>query len=234
MAKDESRLEEHLMLIETKLGGTEKAPPVTKDRLDWHLDYIESLISGGGSSISDVKVNDTSIVTDGIANLKTKSTYDPDTNKIVTENDLTSGVADVKVDDVSIVSGGEVNLKTKTAYNPETNKLATESDIPTGGGGVYRHRISFNSDKQLCEIYSSSSTALDFNAFKTLISTLGKTPAYGLQHKTNLEYLYNYVIVESNTVKFYGFLWNETQLKIFSTSVEVSSSNFTSDIVTEL
>ncbi len=160
MAKDESRLEEHLMLIETKLGGTKKAPPVTKDRLDWHLDYIESLISGGGGSgISDVKVNDTSIVNEGIANLKTKSTYDPDTNKIVTENDLTSGVADVKVDDISIVSGGEVNLKTKTAYNAETNKLATESDIPTGGGSVYRHRISFNNGKQLCEIYSSQSTA---------------------------------------------------------------------------
>jgi len=41
-------LNEKLVNIEIKLGGTEPAPEVA-DKLGWHLDYIESLIGGGGS-----------------------------------------------------------------------------------------------------------------------------------------------------------------------------------------
>ena len=71
MAKD---LEESLVNIEKKLGGTEK--PELKDLGD-HLDYIESLIGGGsgGGSVDDVKVNGTSVVEDGVANVQLKTVH---------------------------------------------------------------------------------------------------------------------------------------------------------------
>jgi hypothetical protein len=42
-------LNDKLVAIEEKLGGTEPMPVGTQDALGWHLDYIESLIDGGGS-----------------------------------------------------------------------------------------------------------------------------------------------------------------------------------------
>ena len=71
MAKD---LEEALTNIETKLGGSQK-PHMD---LGEHLEYIESLIGGGsgGSGIEDVKVNGTSVVEDGSANINLKTIND--------------------------------------------------------------------------------------------------------------------------------------------------------------
>lgn len=46
------RLNEKLINIEEKLGGTETVPAYVQDRLNWHLDYIESLIGGGGGGAS--------------------------------------------------------------------------------------------------------------------------------------------------------------------------------------
>ena len=42
-------LNDKLVAIENKLGGTEPMPVGTQDALGWHLDYIESLIDGGSS-----------------------------------------------------------------------------------------------------------------------------------------------------------------------------------------
>lgn len=49
-----AKLEEKLVNIEHKLGGTEKAPK-HGDKLGWHLDYIESLIGGGGGGDVELK-----------------------------------------------------------------------------------------------------------------------------------------------------------------------------------
>jgi len=70
MAKD---LEEALVNIEGKLGGSEK-PHMD---LGEHLEYIESLIGGGsgGGNVNDVKVNGTSIVEDRVANIQLKTVH---------------------------------------------------------------------------------------------------------------------------------------------------------------
>lgn len=68
------KLGNKLHSIEEKLGGQEVAPNV-QDKLGWHLDYIEDLIEGGssGGNVDDVKVNDTSVVEDKVANIKLKT-----------------------------------------------------------------------------------------------------------------------------------------------------------------
>ena len=66
-------LAERLVSIENKLGGSQEAPE-TDDKLGWHLSYIESLIGGGSSdAVEDVKVNDTSVVEDKVANINLKT-----------------------------------------------------------------------------------------------------------------------------------------------------------------
>ena len=42
------KLGKKLVSIENKLGGSEPVPSNVQDKLGWHLDYIESLIEGGG------------------------------------------------------------------------------------------------------------------------------------------------------------------------------------------
>lgn len=48
------KLEVKLTNIEEKLGGTEEVPTDSQDKLGWHLDYIESLIGGGGGGSGKV------------------------------------------------------------------------------------------------------------------------------------------------------------------------------------
>ena len=51
------KLDKKLTNIEEKLGGTETVPAYVQDRLGWHLDYIESLIGGGGGGSGKVFTN---------------------------------------------------------------------------------------------------------------------------------------------------------------------------------
>ena len=77
------RLEQHLVNIEKDLGGDGKLPPNYNqvDKLDWHLDKIESLLSGGvGGNVDDVKVNGESVLEDKVANINLKTINGEDVN----------------------------------------------------------------------------------------------------------------------------------------------------------
>ena len=69
MAKD---LEEALVNIENKLGGS----PQEHMDLGEHLDYIEELLDEGGggtgSGITDVQINGSSVVSDKVADIELK------------------------------------------------------------------------------------------------------------------------------------------------------------------
>ena len=50
--------------------------------------YWKEFTGGGSGTITDVKVNNISVVTSGVANILTKTAYNSSSNKIVTESDL--------------------------------------------------------------------------------------------------------------------------------------------------
>ena len=87
------RLEKELIDIEKKLGGTGEQAPYNVDRLEWHLNKLEELAGGGGggSGVADIKVDGQSIVSDGQANIITKTAYHPETNRLATEADVQGG-----------------------------------------------------------------------------------------------------------------------------------------------
>ena len=87
-------------------------------------------ISGG---VSDVKVNNTSIVSSGVANLVTKTVYNASTNKIVTESDLP-----------------KVPTKTSDLTN-DSGFLTTETDpvfSASAASGITSSNISYWTGKQ--------------------------------------------------------------------------------------
>ena len=59
------KLDKKLTNIEEKLGGTETVPAYVQDRLGWHLDYIESLIGGGGGDVQLKTLNNEELKGEG-------------------------------------------------------------------------------------------------------------------------------------------------------------------------
>ena len=98
-------------------------------------------ISGGSGSSIDVQVNGTSIVSNDVANLITKTAYNSSTNKIATESDINLGtITSVKMNGSTIATSGEADLGTViTSHQDITSKqnvtdntlTTTNKTIPT-------------------------------------------------------------------------------------------------------
>lgn len=102
-----NKLEKKLMDIEGKIGEEAICPDNVEDRLEWHLDKIESLIGGGSGGIEDVKVNDSSVVSEGVANINLKTI---NSESITGEGNLViSGGSDVYVHYINFGGGSPAN-----------------------------------------------------------------------------------------------------------------------------
>lgn len=94
---------------------------------------IADVISGlGGGTVTDVQVGGTSIVTSGVANLVTNSTYNSSSNKIATMSDIPS-VSDTKVKLTSVGSSsaeyplilGPTSITSGNSYEANYNSSVT-------------------------------------------------------------------------------------------------------------
>ena len=70
-----------IVSVSTTGTATTEAKYITINGTQWKL-------GGGGGTVTDVRINGTSILSSSIANFTTKTAYNSSTNKIVTESDL--------------------------------------------------------------------------------------------------------------------------------------------------
>lgn len=80
------------------------------DDLDGRVDTLEEQIVNAGK-VDDVKINGTSIVSSKEANFNTKSTYNSETNKIVTETDIADFVTSTSVANTYVPQTRTINNK---------------------------------------------------------------------------------------------------------------------------
>ena len=80
------------------------------DDLDGRVDTLEAQIVNAGK-VDDVKINGTSIVSSKEANFNTKSTYNSETNKIVTETDIADFATSTSVANTYVPQTRTINNK---------------------------------------------------------------------------------------------------------------------------
>ena len=103
--------------------------------------------SSGGTGVSDVKINNTSIVSSGVANIVTETAYNASSNKIATMSDVPTQASDINAQE-TLVSGTNI----KTINNESilgsgnitvTVDISTKMDKsnPTGTGSFSLNRL---------------------------------------------------------------------------------------------
>ena len=98
--------------------------------------------SGGSATATDVRVNNTSIVSNGVANLVTETAYDATSNKIATKNDIpnVNNFITKDVNDLTYYyTKNEIDGKVSAVYKYK-GSVATYSVLPSSGltiGDVY-------------------------------------------------------------------------------------------------
>lgn len=104
------------------------APNTVYETVNKLIDAVEQGGGGGGGTATDVKINNTSITSNGIADIKTNGTYNSSSNKIATMSDLPS--VPTKVSDLTNDAGYTSNAGTVTKVNntsPDANGNVTLS-----------------------------------------------------------------------------------------------------------
>ncbi len=101
-------------------------------------------VSSGGGTITDVQVNNQSIVSNGVANLNTVSTYNASTNPVATYNDLSSKVdkeiVGASTNKTSIDHDGSLMTLEASNTNNDTEssiRLYPNGDLSLHGDNVY-------------------------------------------------------------------------------------------------
>ena len=129
--------------VEANPGST------TQNLTSVKIDGVNYAINGA-TSINDVRVNGTSVVTNGFANLYTESAYDATTNKIATMADVPPAptVTDVTVGGTSVVSSGVAAIPAlfSGSYNDLTDKptnlVTTDTNQTITGVKTFTHEDS--------------------------------------------------------------------------------------------
>lgn len=111
---------------------------------------LDDYVATQAGKVDDVKINDTTIVSEKIANIAVQGTYDASTNKIATEDTVKgainaldvatdTGAASVSGSAITIKAvqqenglikdGGTTTINLDGTYNEETNKIATQNTV---------------------------------------------------------------------------------------------------------
>lgn len=85
------------------------------------------IIGENGATATDVRINDISITSDGMANLSVDGVYDAVTNKIVTENSLLTLKNEISNDIPTLIDYVTYNIESFT--NPITNTTDRKSVV---------------------------------------------------------------------------------------------------------
>lgn len=104
-------------VVELKAGSNITLTPNSSDN-------TITIASTGSGTITDVKINNTSIVSSGVANFNTKTAYNASTNKIATESDLPT----VNNGTLTIQKNGS-NVQTFTAN--QSGNVTANITVPT-------------------------------------------------------------------------------------------------------
>lgn len=116
--------------------------------------YVDDSISGITHPVTDVKVNNTSILSSGVANLVTNTAYDASSNKIATAAD----VAEIEPFIVHITSNSETEIDGQYYY--PTDKTFAQAKAALEAGKTVR--LTGYDDKFLGDACYSSTTKIQF------------------------------------------------------------------------
>jgi len=123
---------------------------------------LDDYVATKAGKVDDVKINDTTIVSNKIANIVVDGTYNATDNKIATKSTVTEAINALDVaedkgaasisgstitinavqqENGKIKDGGSTTISLDGTYNAETNKIATKSTVTTaidaiGGAGL--------------------------------------------------------------------------------------------------
>lgn len=125
--------------LKLKQWNTSHASTLPEPQPDWVLTFPHKTGTIAVTSdiptvpVTDVKINNTSILSNGIANIKTYGTYNASTNKIATMNDL----AKLTLSDTAYTTGTIYNLKALKVGNDQWNVFTNKNIISvTGSSGT--------------------------------------------------------------------------------------------------